>query len=213
MIRIISASDEKDAKLGSYFENSQTDIKLFLEGQSLLDGYIPMPSRLCNPAYVELVISKYSDKPFIFVAYTHGNEKALISQKKEFVSVQNSCSFKNSLFYSTACLVGKELAPSLIENDCKAFVGFTEESIVYESEYRKSVSINCENSIIEEFLCGDATLREAYNSMISYYNQQIDKFTEVNDMLFASNLVSNREALVLLGDENLKKEDFSIEDA
>lgn len=210
MIKIISAIDEKDSRLGKYFEDSQSDILSFLEEQELLEDYHSINAECCNVAYIDSLLSKITVEPFIFIVYTHGNEKALCCNGANYVSENNSHHFKNSLFYSTACLVGKKLAPNLIEHGCKAFIGFTEESQAFEKDDYKEISINCDNAGIKALLSTKITVEQAFDMMKSYYSQQIDKFNEVKDILFAAELTANREALILLGNGSLTKDDFDI---
>lgn len=114
------------------------------------------------------------------------------------------------MFYSTACLVGKKLAPDLINKGCKAFIGYKEEIFAYKQNEKKEISKNCDNAGIMAFLSDDITIYEACERMKSYYTQQIDRLEDVKDMLFAGNLIHARESIVCLGDKNLKKEDLCV---
>jgi hypothetical protein len=162
-------------------------------------------------AYVDIVIPRLNPTPFLFVAYTHGVEDGLICNGNAFVSTNNSHNFENSLFYSTACLVGKELAPDLINKRCRAFIGFKDESKVLfeDSSYRK-VFMDCDNYALKKFMMSDTTIEEAFEAMKKYYTTKIDHYLSIKDLLVAGDLVENREALVCLGDKNLKKEDLFI---
>lgn len=210
MINFIIAYDNNDANLGAYFEECKNHLLSVLT-EELVNEIREICGNQCNDAYIDMIIPQYNSKPFIFVAYSHGNEKALCCGVGRYVEKDvNAHHFANSLFYTTACSVGKELSAHLIENGCLAFIGYDESVSAYKLTEKKEVSKNCDNIGIIEFLSDDITIWEAYMRMKNYYTQQIDKFQKIEDVMFAGDLVEARDALVCLGDKNLKKEDLFI---
>ena len=214
MIKFVIAFDNQNTKLGQYFEDCKNDIAALLEEQSHLVKYhSQLPSNQCNEAYIDIAIPQLNPNPFIFVSYTHGTHNGLICNGNYFVSIVNSCYFANSLFYSTACFVGRKLAPELINNGCKTFIGFKDESkVIFENPVDRKVFIDSDNFGIKMFLTkSDATIGQSFESMKNYYTQKIDYYEyTLKNTIMASFLRENRDALVCLGDKNLKKEDLFV---
>ena len=213
MINIIVAYDNQDDNLGTYFEDCKDQlIEVLTEHNRFVNGDVrEITGVRCNSAFIDITIPSYNTHPFIFIAYSHGNEIALYSGEGCYVEKNmNAHHFRNSLFYTTACSVGKDLGPHLIEQGCLAFVGYKNEIHAYKKEERKEISKKCDNAGIIAFLSDDITVFEAYTRMKDYYTQQIDRQEQVKDMLFAGDLVEARNSLVCLGDKNLKKEDLFI---
>ncbi|MDR2038698.1 MAG: hypothetical protein LBQ60_12310 [Bacteroidales bacterium] len=213
MINFIIVSDDRDDNLGVYFNDCKNQILGLLEElKESLEGSInEISGNQCNSAYIDLKVPTYHPNPFIFIAYSHGNEYALCSQEDNYVEKgANTQHFTNSLFYTTACSAGKELGPHLVEQGCLAFVGYENEINAYKKDEQKEISKNCDNAGIVSFLSEDITIYESYKRMKNYYTQQIDRLEDVKDMMFAMNLIQARESLVCLGDKNLKKEDFFV---
>lgn len=212
MINVFIAFDDQNADLGQYFTDCQNDITALLAEQvHLANSCSLVASRLCNVAYIDITIPQINLNPFVFIAYTHGIEDGLRCDGVSFVSMDNSHHFINSFFYSTACLIGKQLAPELIRNGCKAFIGFKEESEVFKKASYKQTFIKCDNFALKMFITSDASVGQSFDAMKNYYTNKIDHFLELGeDFIFIGNLIANREALVCLGDKTLKKEDFIV---
>jgi len=213
MINIFVAYDKQDAHLGGYFESCKNQLfgvlaehdELFYENVHEISGH------QCNHVYIDLTIPLYNVNPFIFIAYSHGDEKSLFCEKNSYVEKDvNAHLFTNSLFYTTACSAGKELGRHLVEQGCLTFVGYEKTINKYQKDDKKEISINCDNFGIIAFLLKDITIFEAYFLMKKNYTQQIDRLNNVKDILFAADLVEARDALVCLGDKNLKKEDLFL---
>ena len=213
MIKFIIAFDNQNETLGQYFEDCKNDIVDFLEEQNhLAPSCLKISDAQCNVAYIDLKIPQYNPQPFIFIAYSHGEEDRLMCHGNAFVSLDNCHHFSNSLFYSTACLIGKRLAPALIESECIAFIGFNEETRVIPKgkKYRKTF-IDCDNFAIKLFLSSEKTVGESFEAMKNYYTTKIDMALELReDSLYISLLRESRDALIRLGDKNLKKEDLFV---
>lgn len=212
MINIVIAFDNQNTALGKYFDDCQIDIRMVLDEQTqLVISYTIIPSDYCNEAYFNETIPQLNSYPFIFIAYTHGIENALRCNGSSFISKHNCTHFKNSLFYSTACLIGKELGPELIHKGCKTFVGFNEESEVFEKPAFREIFMECDNYALKLFMISDSTIGQSFEAMKRYYNGQIDHLMELGeDPVFIASLTANREALICIGDKNLKKEDLYI---
>lgn len=213
MINFVIAFDNQNASLGQYFEDCQKDIVSFLdEHKHLIKSFSPIPTIQCNVAYIDTVIPLLNSNPFIFIAYAHGKDDALRCSGYSFVSKDNCHHFSNSLFYSTACLIGRKLAPELIDKGCKVFVGFNEETtVIFENPPYRRTFMECDNFAFKMFIISDSTIGQAFDAMKSYYTNRIDRAIELGeDILYISFLRENRDALLCLGDMDLKKEDFFV---
>jgi hypothetical protein len=213
MINIVIAFDNQNVSLGRYFEDCQKDIAALLEEQKhLVKSFSPIPSPQCNVAYIDVNIPPLNPNPFLFIAYTHGIDNGLRCNGASFVSTDNCVHFTNSLFYSTACLIGRELAPALIEKGCRTFIGFNEETtVIFEDPAYRQTFIECDNFALKMFMTSDTTVGQAFESMKNHYTNKIDRAVELGeDIVYTSFLRENRDALVCLGDKNLKKEDLFV---
>jgi len=211
MINFIVACDNQDANLGIYFDDCKNQLLgVLTESNHLVNEKVcEIEGHQCNNVYIDTIIPTYNTRPFIFVAYSHGNEKALCRKNTSYVEKNvNAFHFINSLFYTTACSVGQELGSHLIEMGCLAFVGYTSEVYAYKQSEKKEISKNCDNAGIIAFLSEDISIFEASTKMKKYYTQAIDRLHNFKDMLFAGDLVEARDSLVCLGNGNLKKEDL-----
>jgi hypothetical protein len=212
MINIIIAFDNQNSILGQYFEDCQKDIITLLDEQKHLINFChQIPTPLCNVGYIDITMPILNSKPFIFIAYTHGVDDGLRCNGDSFISVNNCQHFINSLFYSTACLIGKKLAPELINQGCKTFIGFKEASEVFENASYRQIFIECDNFALKMFMISDTSIGESFDAMKNYYTNKIDRLMEFGeDPLYIASLIANREALICIGDKNLKKEDLFV---
>lgn len=212
MINIIIAVDDQNCHLGQYFEDCRKDIATLLDEQTqLVKSCSKISSSQCNVAYIDITIPQINSNPFIFIAYTHGIDNGLKCQGASFISIDNCHHFANSLFYTTACLVGRELAPELINKGCITFIGFKEESEVFHNVSYRNTFIECDNYALKMFMTSDTSIGKAFNSMKDHYTNKIDRLMELReDPLFIGALTANREALICLGNKELKKEDLFV---
>jgi len=213
MINIIVAYDDADIQLGTYFENCKKQLLSTLEKQNdpVIYNIHEIPSNNCNNTYIDSLISKYIPHPFIFIAYSHGNEQVLYCGRSNYVERNiNTHLFLNSLFYTNACSAGKELGNDLITQGCLVFIGYKKEKFIFPEEIKRKISILCDNAGIIEFLSNDITIFEAFKKMEDIYTQQIDSLNDADDMLFLGFLVDARESLIFLGRRDLRKGDLFI---
>jgi len=207
MIEIVVAYDERDKKLGDYFESCKNDLIATIEQLGGIKNTISeIPAKKCNRAYIDIALKHLKEISFLIIAYMHGTESQLIANNGAFVQVGDDNSFfKYSLFYTNSCLCGKLLGPDLITHQCHTFIGFDEEISALLGD-NKDISIKCDNFGITAFLTQDITVFEAYDQMRTNYSQEITKMLSLGDILSAGVLVNAREALVFLGNKDLKKE-------
>lgn len=209
MINFIITYDDINKSLGSYFQECHCDFHNFIiENHEIMSIYEEMGSNKTSMEYINTMTSKYNSKPFIYIAYTHGNQNEFVCNGIPYICARNTINFNNSFIYSTACYTGKKIAHNLLEDGCVTFVGYKDASHVFINENYRRISINCDNYALKMFLLMDVTIEDAVNSMKRYITSKIDKLEEFHeDPLYMASLVANREALVCLGNKALKKKD------
>jgi hypothetical protein len=142
--------------------------------------------------------------------FTHGNENSIIVNGLNFVqSSDDNSFFSNCFFYTNSCASGDKLGPSLIEQECRVFIGYREKVYSFKNEYQ-DISLKCDTVGLTTFLTEDITAYQAYRNMIQLYTQESIKMRQNRDILAAGLMIEAREALIFLGDKDAKSEDFSI---
>lgn len=208
MIDVISFTDEKDAKLGAYFKNSEKSLSDNIESLENVRVFKSVNSDTCTMQSVNQLMSSVDDR-CICAVYTHGNPGAFVANGKSYINDANSFRFKETFVYSTACSTAKSIGKKLISDGCLAFVGFDGDSQVLCDSDSANVIMNCDQACLFAFLNDDISLKEAVNLAIDYYNMQIAKCMNTSDILLRSILVANREALCVYGDQTLTRSDFN----
>jgi hypothetical protein len=196
MIKVIIAFDEKDEKLGVYFEKCSESVKALLDKD--LHDFQLWPSQSLNPVIFDIKSVNLESKAFLFIAYSHGTEYSLIAPE-EFVHSGNLNVFRDTFFYTFSCLAGSKLGPELINNGCKSFIGYHSEVHIivgYLNEFEF-----CTNAGIYAFI-DKKTSWESYEAIINAYNSQIDS-TYMSNFIVASTMRNNRDSLVFYGDKSL----------
>lgn len=208
MIDVISFTDEKDERLGVYFQRSENNLSDYVESLSNTCVLKRVSSDICTMFTVNQLMSSINDK-CICAVYTHGNPVAFMANGKPYINEENSKNFKDTFIYSTACLTAKSIGKELINDGCLAFVGFDNESQVLCDPDSANVIMNCDHACLFAFLNDDISLKEAIKLAIAYYDAQIDKCSKNNNIILQSILIANREALCVFGDESLTRNDFN----
>jgi hypothetical protein len=203
------AYDEKDSRLGRYFEECKEDLVRFIQDELSSYSIDELPSRLCNQAYLSLRYKLDNPNNFLFVAYSHGTDTALIAGGHPFIEEgANSNLFSKSLFYSTACLIANRLGEDLISNGSLGFVGNSRSVDAFNDE-RRTLSIQADNLGMKMFVMGKP-LGEAVRLMKSHYSERIMHFLKLGDFDTAGTFIDCRESLVLYGNPDLTIADFSF---
>ncbi len=203
MTDIVLVFDDNDidtdevAGLGYFFKACASDIKTHFK--SSLHNLIEIHGNNLNSQYVNQVLESLSSKKFIFLAYSHGSESALLydNQTKEYVSISNSIEFLNTFVYTWSCSTGKELGKELIDNGALAFIGY--DNLTYAGTGETDLFVETANWGIKQFVLG-SQVKTVFYSMRDKYSEVIDFLqTEKNDFFVASFFRKNRDALVLHG--------------
>lgn len=154
------------------------------------------------------LLSKVNQQGFLFLGFVHGTpDSMVINGAERFVSTtSNYYLFTNSFIYTFSCYNGTELADILLMNGASVFWGYSKQVWVchaYHDEFKKAALTGyC------HFLNGDSA-SIAYDRMIDDMNVQIDAMYET-DMIVASTLLENRDALVLKGNKELTISDLVL---
>lgn len=199
MIQFILACDEKDPKLGHFFEMCATDVKSNLLPEKH-DLALEIPSQKLTEVYMDMRLSDYTESHFVFLAYSHGNENNLLSPESYLSVNSNLKPFKNTLFYTFSCSTGVNLGSKLIENGCIAFVGYKVEACIVTRN--EDIFVECANFGLKTFIAGE-NVSSSVKQMKNRHTEWIDK-TYNKYPLVASTLRKNRDGLVIHGDNTLK---------
>lgn len=193
MADIFIAIDEQDTELGFFINGCKEDFVEYFNTKNHNVNYIH--SRILNPAYLEHSLTRV--EPFIFVAYSHGENHRLISSQGEYISTTcNNTLFNNSFFYTVSCLTANELGENLISNNCKSYYGYKSLFNIYSGFNQFS---HCANLGLILFLEGISTV-EVLKQMKDNYNEKIDELYN-NHFFQASLLRENRDGLIYLGED------------
>lgn len=196
------AFDEGDADLGQYFNDSRADIVTFIQNHHHSHRIREIPSARCNAAYIDMFFPTLGGANFLFLAYSHGNERCLTSNGGWYVdSPNNTYHFVNAFFYSMACDTGRVMGPELISRGCLAFIGYKDSAMALLGALQ-TVSIDCDNRGIKNFISG-MTLGESVDEMKLFFRQEISRLTKNGDVLAAGYLRHNLACLVVEGDRAL----------
>lgn len=206
MTKFIIAYDNQDPILGSYFTLCKENLVSFLTEKGL-STIVEIHAKYCNQTYIEIKIREVkNEENLCFIAYSHGNINSVVCAGESYVKVsENTHLFNNAIFYSNACLCGAELSFDLISKGCKAFIGSKEETKVLLLD--PNLSAKLDNYALMIFVEQNKTIHDSYISMLNYYDYEIDRLNELEGGFGfgkAGYLVEARDALVFLGDKNIK---------
>jgi hypothetical protein len=211
MIGVIVACDDGDSALGDYFSECASDIESTLNDAQYnsCGAFVhAMRSDSCNYACLCDAVGSMNGKPFVFVAYTHGTDDGLVVNDNYFLSDNNhNFMFRGSFIFSASCLVARKLGPSLVDNECAAFIGYKDEVNILIGAYR-NFSVECCNVGLKLFFTENYTIQNMYQIMLRLITQKYEQLLRDNQLILASQLVNNREALILLGNGDLSVRDL-----
>ncbi len=204
MVHVIVAYDEIASKGGSYFQESFDYIAGKLNALSAVTVR-PLPNARCTKQSIKSEIE--SLEKFIFVGISHGHE-TLLKANSIYVESSDLALFEGSFFYTAACLTGRILGPALIAHGCVAYIGYTVDVDVWLSH--SSTFADCENYALCEFITSDKTVRTVFDEAVTRYNTEINRLLNGNflDVIAASFLRSNRNGLLIIGNERSTVHDF-----
>ena len=197
MINTILVFDEQDDMLGDFFQLCQEDLNDFFSTKGLETEIIS--SQILSNLTVRLKIDSFNEKPYVFAVFTHGDSKSLLkSGTNSFISVDEGLNiFKDSFFYAYACEAGKILGSELINSGCKCFLGYKDKVHIW-STY-KTPFVNTATYGLKLFYQGNK-VSTILSEIKTQYNQEIDILYK-DDLVIASILMENRDALVCFGDD------------
>jgi len=210
MFKFLITYDNKDKSLGGYLNECFNDLSDHLKYLKYQQAAVSLSSGDCTREMIKTHTEGYGTNKFMFTAYTHGTQNSLTVSKKPFVDFDNAINFRNSFFYTCACLTAVELGPELQRQGCLAYIGYKDKVEVllkYSDIFRK-----CKNSGIKYFLETGKKLEEAVMYMKKVYDEEVQKLAEGTDGAFiaAACLHKNRRSLEFLGDGELILDDFIV---
>ncbi len=200
MNNLLIIYDNEDARMGDYFESSHRDLndKLISIPHINLQS-LSTEQCLSNP--IEHHISTFGGNPFVFIAYSHGDDDSIYIGDNTYIHAQNAYFFAETLFYSCCCLTAKKLGSKLREQGCRIFIGYNAK-ITSVTDETDPYFQDCENSFIQNFLTTDNTIQESLKYMYKKYNDMRLFLSENYDAFTASTLENNLNAFEILCDDN-----------
>jgi len=211
MIKVMVIFDDCDSSLGEFFTSFYYDLIPFFQKYKRHFELICIHGEDLDKQIIEKHISSFNQSPFLCLSYSHGIDHALLHDetRKEYINQHNSYFFGNSFFYTVSCKTGKELGTLLIQHGCQAFIGYKDEVHVAAFKEYEEYFMKCANYGIKQFFKGKTAL-DIYISMLDKYEEVMDLIPEnhPDKLLINAWLGKNKNALVLLGDENSTIKDF-----
>lgn len=203
-MNIVIVCDKSDKKLGDFF-NLCKDYAIDLSNQA-----IDLPNiREVYDIDSDSMCTHTSDvnlSNFIFFGFVHGSQECMyINGNTAFINTTiNHYLLSNAFIYTFSCHNGNLLADTLINNNAHTFWGYKDEAWVcldYIEDFKK-----CALSGYFHFLKGK-NIAESEEAMRNDTNEIIDELY-LKNMLAASYLLDNRNAMVVKGKKDLTIKDF-----
>ena len=201
-MRFILAFDTEDDDLGQFWIKCKSEIVDTINSKSNYTYQVLETSQL-NKAQLDSTISHYKGSSFTCLAYSHGQKDSLHGKYEIYIGKQSAYLFGNSFFYTFSCHVGAELGEYLIQNDCKAFIGYLDKAQI-EFNYM-ALFIQCVNSGFFSFLEG-SNVWECFCEIRKAYDNAMDLVD--NDLVAYSTFRRNRDSLCFYGNNSLTINDF-----
>ena len=206
MVNLLLAYDEEDERIGNRFKALADITKMIFSNVNILE----LSSRYLKNDILILEERKKISVRSAFIAFTHGQENALIGSKdKEFLSSKTDVTaFKGDLMYCFSCLAGITLSKYLIGKGIRCFIGHNKVIYVhtlprYSSFFEKPVKCFISNVFARKSI--ERCLQETKHE----YTQQIDALYG-KDYMLASCLLNNRDSLIALGDKSASLNDYDL---
>ncbi|QZK99963.1 hypothetical protein K5L04_09675 [Flavobacterium psychrophilum] len=212
MIKTIVAYDDNDSGLGDYFNCSFLYIdSLKNQSNTSITGVNGLN---CTESNINQIIPQHNTQNFVFVALSHGSDDGMcLVGGDNYVNQNNSNLFINSFFYSTACHVGKKLGNILFDNNCKSFIGYTDEAKAPNSGDFVNLFIECELYALKNFFLTTKTIEVLFDEMKLFIDDKFLELANGTNIIEAMALLDNKNCMVLIANENnklLTKSDFDV---
>ncbi len=205
-VHTIFAFDTADSSMGRFFDNALLDLLHYFNSRVPKQSYYQAVANDFDRAFIENIISSLNEKPFLFIAYSHGETTAIICRddyNKVVIAKGINCYLlANSFVYTFCCEIGKELGEHLVAQNAMTFIGY-DKKVGYIPNYEQEF-IDCANFAVKEFLTGN-TIGEALEKSKKYHNQIRDT---IKDPLAKITISSNKNSMVLFGNSKLVINDF-----
>lgn len=182
--------DTVDTEMGDF--NLNCYYKLLQYFQTKNHAFTEILGEDISAQKIESSISSFDENPFLFIAYSHGEYDKLTINADSYISRENAYFFNRSVIYTVSCLAAKELGQYLMNSGAISFWGYEEP--FYFTKINEEIFADCANYGILHYLeTNDMT--SSFSKSKEYYRNSIEK---VNDFFLKSQLLANRNAMVLL---------------
>lgn len=206
MINALIVCDKDDDKLGDFFCLCKNHT-IYLS-QKLKPSLNIRETHDIDVDNMGRYVSDINLSNFLFFGFVHGSRECMyINSNIEFINATtNYYLLSNAFVYAFSCYNGSELADILINNSVHTYWGYSNKAWVchdFMEDFKE-----CALSGYSHFIEG-CSVAEAEMKMIADMNNKIDKLYNVN-ILAATLLMENRDAMVVKGRKDLTISDFRI---
>lgn len=203
MVKVLLISDNNDPSMGPYFAKCAVHAKQILEDKVYdLHELLEQP---LNSTHMDHVVKKFNSSRFLCIVYSHGSKVSFISQE-EFIGMNDVHRFNRSFFYTFSCNTGADIGAELVKSGCITFWGYNSDAGFIVGYL--DLFVECANFGIHKMIGGE-TAGDAFNLMKENYTEKYYSLYK-SDFIVASLLMSNKDAMVLHGERDVKLDEFSI---
>ena len=199
-MRFLLAFDTQDNDLGDFWHICMTDIAEYMSTHAQYSWSFIQSDELAKET-IGNKVATYEGNSFVFLAYSHGQRDSLHGQYEVYVDTSSAYLFGGAFFYTFSCHVGTDLGPSLIANNCKAFIGYEDKAQIEVNNQERFAQ--CANTGFKSFL-QDKNVWECVCDIRNAYDMAMENAYEDDNMAAYSAFRRNRDSICFHGDRNLK---------
>ncbi len=206
-MNILTICDNNDTKRGEYFSTSEQN--LIDKLQPNISSHQSLKTKDCQKS-LDNYTPNFNGKPFLCVAYAHGNESSIAVDNENYIHFENSYLFNQSFFYACCCLSAKQLGQQMMDNGCKVFLGF-ESTISSCNPEAEGIYQDCENAFMTFFVNEGLNIQECLKKVEEKYTEGIVHLSLSYGLFETSILQGNYNAFRVFctnDDFSITKDDF-----
>lgn len=208
---VILADDSESCDIADFCVLLKNSTIQILEQHVCSDGNIELNNKVCladsiTKQNLSDELSLVNSDNFMCFWYGHGKTDSFyINNEPIITTTDNHYIFSNALIYTFSCLNGGELADVLIENNAKAFVGYTNyANCPYGLD---DITSDIVMSFVNSFFNGKTVNEANADLLVAYeraiYNEELEPFQRARYQ-------ENRDNLIIKGDGNLCINDLVV---
>jgi len=167
---------------------------------SMLYTTIDLRDGDASRAGFEYAVKQYG--PEMVALFSHGDADKVVGWDNSMLDASNAYLMKGRILYLCACKSASTLGDKLIEEEASAVIGYKDTLTVVT---QGGGMLEAFRNVLRKpsIILMGRTVGEAYNETLGEYERWIEYYDQA-DPLIADILRSDRDALVLKGDENAR---------